>query len=73
MSPKAPYTLDFIVSEYHLLWEALKLYERHLREASSEAEDEDQRILADEKLIKLEAMFKDVQAHARDDWGLNLM
>lgn len=62
----------FIVSEYNLLWEALKLYERHLQQASSAAESEDAQILADEKLIKLAAMFKDVQAGAQDDWGLTL-
>lgn len=62
----------FIVSEYNLLWEALKLYERHLQQASSEAESEDAQILADEKLIKLAAMFKDVRAGAKDDWGLTL-
>ena len=43
----------FIVSEYNLLWEALKLYEQHLLKASSGDGDEDGQILADEKLIKL--------------------
>ena len=62
----------FIVSEYNLLWEALKLYEQHLLKASSGEGDEDGQILADEKLIKLEAMFKDVQGAAKHDWGLDL-
>lgn len=62
----------FIVSEYNLLWEALKLYEQHLRRESTEGVEEDAQILAEEKLIKLEGMFKDVQTSARQDWGLEL-
>lgn len=62
----------FIVSEYNLLWESLKLYEQHLQKEAVEAEDEDAQILADEKLIKLDAMLKDVQDGAKQDWGLEL-
>ncbi|WP_067067206.1 hypothetical protein [Roseateles chitosanitabidus] len=62
----------FIVSEYNLLWEALRLYEQHLQRESTQAEGEDAQILADEKLIKLDAMLKDVQEGAQRDWGLDL-
>lgn len=62
----------FIVSEYNLLWESLKRYEQHLQKEAVEAEDEDAQILADEKLIKLGAMLKDVQDGAKQDWGLEL-
>ncbi|MDH0866068.1 hypothetical protein [Mitsuaria sp. GD03876] len=63
---------SLIVSEYNLLWEALKLYEQHLQKVSSESSDEDEQLFADEKLMKLDGMLKDVRVAAREDWGLEL-
>lgn len=62
----------FIVSDYNLLWEALKHYRQHLEHVSSSSSDEDERLFLDENLIKLEGMFKDVQMAAKQDWDLNL-
>jgi len=62
----------FIVGEYNLLWEAMKHYRQHLEQVSANSPDEDEQLFADEKLIKLEGMFKDVQMAAKEDWGLDL-
>lgn len=64
--------VNFIVGEYHVLWEALKHYEQHLLEISEHAQNEEDQILADDKLLKLEGMFKDVRDAARQDWQLEL-
>lgn len=62
----------FIVSEYNLLWEALKHYRQHLEHVSASSSDEDDQLLVDENLVKLDGMFKDVQMAAKLDWDLDL-
>lgn len=64
--------VKFIVGEYNVIWEALKHYEKHLQHISQTSEDEDEEILADDKLMKLEGIFKDLQQSALQDWGLEL-
>lgn len=64
--------VKFIVSEYNIVWEALKHYEKHLQEISQNSDDEDEEIIADDKLSRLEGMFKDLQDAARQDWDLEL-
>lgn len=64
--------VKFIVGEYNVIWEALKHYEKHLQQISQTSEDEDEEILADDKLMKLEGIFKDLQDAALKDWGLEL-
>jgi hypothetical protein len=64
--------VKFIVGEYNVIWEALKHYEKHLQQISQTSEDEDEEILADDKLMKLEGIFKDLQDSALRDWGLEL-
>ncbi|WP_431046016.1 hypothetical protein [Roseateles sp. L2-2] len=62
----------FIVSEYNLLWEALKHYRQHLEHVSTSSSDEDEQLFVDENLVKLDGMFKDVQVAAKQDWDLDL-
>ncbi|ANH67578.1 hypothetical protein [Mitsuaria sp. 7] len=62
----------FIVSEYNLLWEALKFYRQHLAQVSKNSVDEDEQVFVDENLVKLNGIFKDVQAAAKQDWDLDL-
>jgi hypothetical protein len=62
----------FIVSEYNLLWEALTLYQQHLQQVSKNSSNEDEQLFADEKLVKLDGMVKDIQAAAKQDWDLVL-
>ena len=64
--------VKFIVSEYNIVWEALKHYEKRLQEISQNSDDEDEEIIADDKLSRLESMFKDLQDGARQDWDLEL-
>ena len=62
----------FIVSEYNLLWEALRHYRQHLAHVSASSSDEDEQLLVDENLVKLDGMLKDEHMAAKQDWGLNL-
>lgn len=62
----------FIVSEYNLLWEALKLYRQQLEHVSKSSSDEDEQLFVDENLVKLEGMFNDVRMAAKQDWDLDL-
>jgi hypothetical protein len=62
----------FIVSEYNLLWEALTFYQQHLEQISKQPSDEDEQLFADERLVKLGGMFKDLQVAAKQDWDLEL-
>ena len=61
-----------IVSEYHLLWEALKHYEERLEKFSSMSTDEDQQLKYDEKLQDLEGILKSIKLAAKTDYGLDL-
>jgi hypothetical protein len=61
-----------IVSEYHILWEALKHYEERLEKLSSMTTDEDQQLKYDEKLQDLEGLLRSVKIGAQSDYNLEL-
>lgn len=61
-----------IVSEYRILWEALKQYEERLEKLSSMSTDEDQQLKYDEKLQDLEGLLRSVKIAAQSDYQLEL-
>lgn len=61
-----------IVSEYHVLWEALKHYEERLGKMSSMSTDEQQRLKYNEKLQDIEGLLKSVRLAAQNDFQLKL-
>jgi len=62
-----------IVSEYRLLWEALKHYEERLSKLSSmSSADEDQQLKYDEKLQDIEGILKAIKIAAKSDFDLDL-
>lgn len=61
-----------IVSEYHILWEALKHYEERLQKMSSMSTDEDQQLKYDEKLQDIEGVLKSIKIAAMKDYELKL-
>lgn len=61
-----------IVSEYHILWEALKHYEERLEKLSSMSTDEDQQLKYDEKLQDLDGLLKSIKIAAENDYELSL-
>lgn len=61
-----------IVSEYNILWEALKHYEEKLEKLSSMSTDEDQQLKYDEKLQDIEAILKSIKLAAMNDFELKL-
>ena len=61
-----------IVSEYHILWEALKSYEAKLDKMSAMTTDEDQELIYDEKLQDIEGILNALQISAKNDFGLEL-
>lgn len=63
---------SFIVSEYAILRDALKHYERHLERVSSEASNDEEQTMADEQRIKIESMLMAIRASAKQEWGIDL-
>lgn len=61
-----------IVSEYHILWEALKSYEEKLEKMSSMTTDEDQQLNYDEKLQDIEGLLNSLKIAAMNDYELKL-
>jgi len=61
-----------IVSEYHIIWEALKHFEERLDKLSSMSTDEDQQLKYDEKLQDLDGILKSIKIAAQNDYDLNL-
>lgn len=61
-----------IVSEYRLLWEALKHYEERMEKLSSMSTDEDQQVKYDEKLQDIEGILKSLKLAALNDYELKL-
>jgi hypothetical protein len=61
-----------IISEYHILWEALKSYEEKLDKMSSMTTDEDQELIYDEKLQDIEGVLNSLKYAAETDYGLKL-
>lgn len=64
--------LSPIVSEYHILWEALKYYEERLEKFSSMTTDENQRLKYDEKLQDLDGILTTIKLAAKNDYQLEL-
>ncbi|ALV06451.1 hypothetical protein [Roseateles depolymerans] len=64
--------IRLIVSEYNILWAALKHYRQHLEHVAATTADEDQQLNADEDLMKMDYMAQSIQACAKEDWGLEL-
>ena len=65
--------ISFIVSEYHILWEALAYYESHLEQLSLKATDESEQLEYDEKLQDIEQLLRSLKSAALNDYGLKLM
>ena len=61
-----------IVSEYLILWEALKHYEERLEKMSSMSTDEGQQLKYDEKLQDIEGILKSLKLAAMNDYELKL-
>jgi len=61
-----------LVSEYHVLWEALKQYEEKLEKLSSMSTDEDQQLKYDEKLQDIDGLLKSIKIAAMNDYELKL-
>jgi hypothetical protein len=61
-----------IVSEYHILWEALKHYEERLEKLSSMSTDDDQQLKYDEKIQDIEGLLKSIKLAATNDYSLKL-
>ncbi len=61
-----------IISEYHILWEALQHYEERLEKMSSMSTDEDQQLKYDEKLQDIENVLTSLKIAAKNDYQLNL-
>ena len=61
-----------IVSEYNLLWEALKHYEQRLEKLSSMSTDEDQQLKYDEKIQDIEGILNSIKIAAKNDYQLEL-
>ncbi len=64
--------LNPIISEYNILWEALKHYEERLEEMSSMTNDEDQELVYDEKLQDIDGLLKSIKLAAKNDYNLDL-
>jgi len=61
-----------IVSEYCMLWEAIKNYEARLEKFSSMSTDDDQQLQYDEKLQDIEGLKKSLKIAAIQDYDLKL-
>jgi len=61
-----------IVSEYRILWEALKNYETKLEKMSAMTTDEAQELIYDEKLQDVEGALKSIEFSAKQDFDLEL-
>jgi len=62
--------LQPIISEYRILWEALKNYETKLEKMSTMTTDEDQELIYDEKLQDVEDALKSIEFSAKRDFDL---
>ena len=61
-----------IVSEYNILWEALKHYEGRLEKMSSMTTNEDQELKYDEKLQDIDGLLNALKIADKNDYDLNL-
>jgi hypothetical protein len=61
-----------IVSEYNLIWEALKHYQERLEKLSSMSTSEDQQLKYDEKLQDMSGVLQSIKLAAKQDYQLEL-
>lgn len=61
-----------LVSEYHLVWEALGHYEKYLENMSLSAANEDEELKYDDKLQDLQNAKKSIKYAALESYGLEL-
>ena len=64
--------VKFVIGEYRVLWEALKCHQAELERESAAAEDEDDQLLIDDKLQKIDDMLRSIAIAAREDWDIDL-
>ena len=61
-----------IVSEYNVMWEALKHYKERLERMASMATDEDQQLKYDEKVQDIDGILSALRVAAKSDHDLEL-
>jgi hypothetical protein len=64
--------VKLIISEYNILWAAMKHYEQHLEQVAATTDDEDKQLDVNEDLMKMEYMFKNIKRSAKEDWQMEL-
>jgi len=64
--------VKFVIGEYRVLWEALKRHQAELERESAATEDEDDQLLIDDKLQKIDDMLRSIAIAAKDDWDIDL-
>lgn len=64
--------MKFIISEYRVLYEALKCYEERLDKLSAMTTDEDQELEYDEKLQDIDGIIGALKIAAKSDFDLDL-
>lgn len=64
--------VNFVIGEYRLLWEALKRHQSELEKESAATEDEDDQLLVDDKLQKIDDMLRGIAIAAKADWDIDL-
>lgn len=64
--------VKFFIGEYRVLWEALKRHQAELERESAATEDEDDQLLVDDKLQKIEDMLRSIAIAAKADWDIDL-
>jgi hypothetical protein len=61
-----------IVSEYHVLWEALRHCKERLEKMASTTTGEDQQLKYDEKVQDIDGLLASIKLAARNDYQLEL-
>nr|WP_297383613.1 hypothetical protein [uncultured Roseateles sp.] len=64
--------VKFVIGEYRLLWEALKRHQSELEKESAATENEDDQLLVDDKLQKIDDMLRGIAIAAKADWDIDL-
>lgn len=64
--------IKFVIGEYRVLWEALTRYQSDLERLAVETSDEDDRLLVDDKLQKIDDMLRMISGAAKQDWDIEL-
>lgn len=64
--------IKFVIGEYRVLWEALKRHQAELERESAATEGEDDQLLIEDKLQKIDDMLRSIAIAAREDWEIDL-